>query len=498
MAFNPKQEYQIIPDSIGLRDFHEYSEDYITRPPYQRKSVWSVKKQQGLFDSFFRRYYVPRLVVREVRLSDEKTVREIIDGQQRITAIQDFFAGKFKLPESLRDIHPELAGKKFDELSTELRKFIDKELKVSADIVKNIDNPRDPEHQRVATEIFWRLQEGEPLNFMERAHAKLSSLSRNFIVKYSDDESFDYDKYVPVDENPHKHEFFKILGRNNERMQHLTTMARFLLIEEADGYADLKDSAVVEFIERYESPDGVGNYSFEETDFAKACLKNLGRFFAIFEGDPMYDENSGIKELSREYLVISLYFLIRHLRLNYVITEKEQELIRDFYHVFYQRWSAGDEEDVEIERFSNRRQQSRNDLQDRDIIFRQLFFEYLAEKGAELTTFDKQRAFNEAQKIRIYRRDNGMCQHCLNEGKPENEAQVSWSQYQADHILPFIKGGRTGEDNAQVLCTYHNAKKGAQTEARGNAGNLQFARRLGDQGILASSSSARADSPSDS
>ena len=67
MAFNPKQEYQIIPDNIGLKDFYEYGEDYITRPPYQRKSVWSVKKQQGLFDSFFRRYYVPRLVVREVQ-----------------------------------------------------------------------------------------------------------------------------------------------------------------------------------------------------------------------------------------------------------------------------------------------------------------------------------------------------------------------------------------------------------------------------------------------
>jgi hypothetical protein len=463
MAFNPKQEYQIIPDNIGLKDFYEYGEDYITRPPYQRKSVWSVKKQQGLFDSFFRRYYVPRLVVREVRLSEDKTVREIIDGQQRITAIQEFFAGKFRLPDSLRDIHADLPGKTFDELSTELRKFIDKELKVNADIVKNIDDPRNPEHQKVATEIFWRLQEGEPLNFMERAHAKLSSLSRNFIVKYSDDESFDYDNYRPVDANPHKHKFFRILGRKNDRMQHLTTMTRFLLIEEAGGYADLKDSAVVDFIERYEAPDGIGNDSFEQKDLAKNCLRILDLFYSIFENDPMYDEENGIKELSREYLTISLYFLIRHLRLNYVVGDKEKELIRQFYYAFYQRWSRS-EEDIDIERFSNRRQQSKNDLQERDIIFRQLFFEYLAEQGAELATFDKQRSFNEAQKIKIYRRDNGMCQHCLKEGKPESEAQVSWSKYQADHIFAYIKGGKTDEENAQVLCTYHNAKKGASLE----------------------------------
>ena len=79
MSFNPKQEYLITEYKIDLKDFFEYKEDYITRPPYQRKSVWSVKKQQSLFDSLFRRYYVPRLVIREVRLSDNKTVREIIE-----------------------------------------------------------------------------------------------------------------------------------------------------------------------------------------------------------------------------------------------------------------------------------------------------------------------------------------------------------------------------------------------------------------------------------
>lgn len=464
MAFNPKQEYLITEDKIRLKDFFDYREDYITRPPYQRKSVWSVKKQQSLFDSLFRRYYVPRLVVREVRLDDDRTVREIIDGQQRITAIQDFFDGKYKLPDSLKDVHPDLAGRKFDELSTDLRKFIDKELVVNADIVKSIEDPKNPEHQKVATEIFWRLQQGETLNFMEIEHAKLSSLSRNFIVKYSDDETFDFIKYEPVDTNPHKHKFFQILGRKNERMQHLTTMTRFLLIEEAGGYADLKDSAVVDFIEKYQRPDGIGNYSLENEEFAKACLRNLNEFFEIFENDPMWDENNGIKELGREYLTISLYYLIRHLRLNYVIGDDERKLIRDFFYKFYERWNRGEEGDTDIERFSNRRQQSRNDLEARDIIFRQLFFDFLAEEKAELITRDSKRAFNEAQRIRIYRHDNGLCQHCLKEGKPEAEAQVSWSDYQADHIFAYIHGGKTDIDNAQVLCTYHNAKKGASAE----------------------------------
>ena len=154
MAFNPKQEYLIVETKIKLKDFFDYKDDYITRPPYQRKSVWPRKKQQGLFDSLFRRYYVPRLVIREVRLSDEHTVQEIIDGQQRINAIQEFFEDKFPLPDTLADVHPELPGKIFSQLPTELRKFIDRELVVNADVVKSIENPLNQEHQKVATEIF--------------------------------------------------------------------------------------------------------------------------------------------------------------------------------------------------------------------------------------------------------------------------------------------------------------------------------------------------------
>ena len=461
MAFNPKQEYLITEDKIHLKDFFEYREDYITRPPYQRKSVWAVKKQQSLFDSLFRRFYVPRLVVREVRLSLDRTVREIIDGQQRITAVQEFFDNKFKLPASLTDIHPDLANKYFSDLSTELRKFIDKELVINADIVKNIDDPKNPEHQRVATEIFWRLQQGEQLNFMEIAHAKLSSLSRNFIVKYSDDETFDYETYIPIDENPNKHKFFQIIERSNNRMEHLTLMTRFLIVEEANGYVELKDTAVTEFIEKFDDKAGVGNYSFENNEIAKSCIRNLNLFYDIFKNDPMFDEENGIKELSREYLIISFYLLIRHLRKHYAIGNTEQNLINKFFFAFYERWKKGEQDDLDINIFSNNRQQSQNNLQERDIILRQIFFEYLKTQNVSLTLLDNKRLFNEAEKIIIYRRDKGLCQQCLKDGKPENEAQVTWTQYQADHIFPYAKGGQTTIDNAQVLCVYHNVRKSA-------------------------------------
>ena len=80
MAFNPKTEYTIVQNQFTIEDFYRYDEDFITRPPYQRKNVWSNKKKQALMDSLFRRYYIPKLVIREVRLSDNETVKEIIGG----------------------------------------------------------------------------------------------------------------------------------------------------------------------------------------------------------------------------------------------------------------------------------------------------------------------------------------------------------------------------------------------------------------------------------
>ena len=65
------------------------------------------------------------------------------------------------------------------------------------------------------------------------------------------------------------------------------------------------------------------------------------------------------------------------------------------------------------------------------------------------------------QRIQIYRAQDGLCQVCLKKGLPEDEARVSWGRYQADHIIAWIKGGRTEDWNGQVLCTTHNTAKGA-------------------------------------
>jgi 5-methylcytosine-specific restriction endonuclease McrA len=415
-------------------------------------------------DSLFRRYYVPKLVIREVRLSENETKNEIIDGQQRITTVQNFFDNKYKLPNTLGDLNGDLPGKTYEELNSDIKKFINKSVTYKADVILNIDEPHNPIHQMTATEIFSRLQQGAPLNPTEIGHAQLSSLTRNFIVKYADNQTFNYEDYTPVEDNTDKLNFFSILKVGNVRMEHLKFMSRFVMIEQSAGYADLGEKKMEEFIYSYKEEDGIGNNSFEEEAAAQATLSNLKTFYEIFKDDTALDDKSGIPELKTEYFIISIYMLIRHIKKYYVLDDDTKTIIRDFVHNFHQRWSKqNNDDDTDILSFRNNRQQGAKELETRDIIIRQIFFEYLQKKEKTILRKDKKRAFSELERILIYRRGKGLCAVCVTEGKDDADARVGWSKYQADHVIPHAKGGQTTVDNAQLLCASHNQSKGAKT-----------------------------------
>ncbi len=469
--FDPEPAYDIKPKAIPIRDFHDYREEFVTRPPYQRKNVWSRRKKQSLLDSLFRRFYVPKVVLREVRLSEKATRLEVIDGQQRITAAQEFLSDQLPLPKSLASLDPKLPGKRFSNLPADLRRFVDREIVYDADLIKRIDDPLDPGHQRIATEIFWRLQQGESLNTMEVAHARLASLVRNFLVKYADDQRFDFEAYQPVDENPDKHPFFAIVDRPNERMQHLALLARLLLLERKGGPAEIRDKDVVEFIDEAQVDGGIGNESYEDQENARGVLGNLQMLTDLFSDDPIIKGGGTVKELRIEYFIVSVYLLLHHIRKWYVFGEDEKGLLKKFILSFHERWRRRAESDSDVLIFSDNRQQSAAEIATRDRILRQLFFEFAEQEGQPLKDKDKKRAFNEAERIAIYRRDEGLCQECLAEEKPEKECEVGWTEFEADHVVPHSRGGKTVVENGQVLCRVHNRRKGATLAENPRAGS---------------------------
>lgn len=64
------------------------------------------------------------------------------------------------------------------------------------------------------------------------------------------------------------------------------------------------------------------------------------------------------------------------------------------------------------------------------------------------------RAFTPAQKIEAYERQNGICAVCGNHFDIE--------QMEADHIKPWIEGGKTNADNCQMLCRDCNRRKSSK------------------------------------
>ena len=86
----------------------------VIAPAFQRRGVWGRPARSYLIDTLLHGLPVPPIYLR-VRQSEDKkrTVREVIDGQQRISAVLDFLDGKFALTRSL---DPRYAGKEFDEL----------------------------------------------------------------------------------------------------------------------------------------------------------------------------------------------------------------------------------------------------------------------------------------------------------------------------------------------------------------------------------------------
>ncbi|MYD10740.1 MAG: DUF262 domain-containing protein [Chloroflexi bacterium] len=64
------------------------------------------------------------------------------------------------------------------------------------------------------------------------------------------------------------------------------------------------------------------------------------------------------------------------------------------------------------------------------------------------------RAFTKAMKRKVYRKQDGICAIC----KEDTEL----SAMEADHITPWIEGGKTVEENCQMLCRMCNREKSSK------------------------------------
>jgi hypothetical protein len=123
------------------------------RPFYQRRPRWDAVRQSKLIESFIMNVPVPPLFVYESDLAKY----EVMDGQQRITAIYDFYTNKLKL-EGLEQ-WPELNGRIYDNLPPEIKKGIDRR-SISYIVLLKESTASSEDEALLRQEVFERLNTG--------------------------------------------------------------------------------------------------------------------------------------------------------------------------------------------------------------------------------------------------------------------------------------------------------------------------------------------------
>jgi uncharacterized protein with ParB-like and HNH nuclease domain len=113
MATSVLEQYRI----SDIIEWHE-KKQLILNPSFQRGSVWTPQAKVFLIDTILRSLPIPKIYIRKkIDLTTSKSIREVVDGQQRLRAIIEFANDGLELTKRAK----ELEGFKYSDLSPDLK-----------------------------------------------------------------------------------------------------------------------------------------------------------------------------------------------------------------------------------------------------------------------------------------------------------------------------------------------------------------------------------------
>ena len=141
-------------------------------PEWQRGEVWTTDRKQQLIDTILRGWKLPKFYF----LKQDEDQFEVLDGQQRLNAVYEFFANELGLPDASAK---EFGGAFYKDLKPKISDAFD-DFEIEFD---EIENGTEEETKQ----FFQRLQQGLPLSSSEKlnsVHSKLRDFCRS-IIKHS-------------------------------------------------------------------------------------------------------------------------------------------------------------------------------------------------------------------------------------------------------------------------------------------------------------------------
>lgn len=169
---------QVTPSSYTVAQYCDQIDGgtVVVNREYQRSpKVWPAAARSYLIDTILNGYPIPKLsLYQKTDLRSRRTIYEIVDGQQRTEAIQDFFTDRLRLTGK-----SEYAGSRLSQLDEDVQqRFLSYQL--SVDIFSSATDSD-------IRQVFRRMNSyNVPLNRQEKRHATHQGPFKWFIVEMSE------------------------------------------------------------------------------------------------------------------------------------------------------------------------------------------------------------------------------------------------------------------------------------------------------------------------
>ena len=274
---------------------HEGSLDL--QPDFQRAEVWQLPKKKLLIDTILRGWQVPPV---HVILNEDSYIQEVLDGQQRLSAIRDFMYNKFKingLIEPIDDDIKELDGLTFDKLPQRIKNRFERYTIRVFEIVEY--NQGEP------GELFNRLNESLKLTSAEKRNAYVGDLRNQIksLVDYMSDCGLD------------KH----FLGFSNQRMAYHDLFIKLCYMLE-------KDSLIASYTEKQ-----LNDRAREDEPFDNSIIELVKKSILILsKAKKKIDSEESKVHITKATLTSWLYFFSTILKSNYNLDDS----LSDFFYRF--------------------------------------------------------------------------------------------------------------------------------------------------------------------
>ena len=108
----------------SVADFQQWANrgELVLQPKFQRRQTWSYTARSYFIDTILRNLPVPIIYLRhQIELGKARTIREVVDGQQRLRAVLDYLDDQF----TVSKVHnPDLGGLLFSELPEHIKESL--------------------------------------------------------------------------------------------------------------------------------------------------------------------------------------------------------------------------------------------------------------------------------------------------------------------------------------------------------------------------------------